>query len=67
VRPPAVCITYDAEIEPLAETVELPFVMGVLADFAGQPDPAPPELRSRRFVQADRANLDALVAACAPV
>ena len=38
-RPPRVQITYDVEIGDAVEKRELPFVVGVLADLAGQADP----------------------------
>ncbi len=37
VRPPRVHITYDVETGGAIEMKELPFVMGVLGDFTGQP------------------------------
>ena len=52
IRPPRVQITYDVEIGGAIEMKELPFVVGVLGDFSGQPDAAAaaaegPEVRSR--------------------
>ncbi len=40
VRPPRVQITYDVEIGGAIELKELPFVVGVLGDFTGNPDRA---------------------------
>ncbi len=40
VRSPRVHITYDVEIGDAIEMKELPFVMGVLGDFTGQPTEA---------------------------
>ena len=40
VRPPRVNISYDVETGGAIEMKELPFVMGVLGDFTGQPDRA---------------------------
>ena len=37
VRSPRVQITYDVEIGGAIELKELPFVVGVLGDFTGQP------------------------------
>ena len=37
VRPPRVHISYDVEVGNAIELKELPFVMGVLGDFTGQP------------------------------
>jgi len=37
VRPPRVNITYEVETGGALEVKELPFVMGVLADFSGNP------------------------------
>ena len=36
VRPPRVQLTYDVEIGDAIEVKELPFVVGVLGDFAAQ-------------------------------
>ena len=38
VRPPRVHITYDVEVGGAIELKELPFVVGVLGDFSGQPE-----------------------------
>ena len=38
IRPPRVNITYEVETGGAMEVRELPFVMGVLADFTGHPE-----------------------------
>ena len=38
VRPPRVQITYDVEVGGAIEIKELPFVVGVLGDFTGNPN-----------------------------
>ena len=44
VRRPRVHISYDVEVGNAIELKELPFVMGVLGDYTGQPtEPLPPE------------------------
>jgi len=58
VRPPRVQITYDVEIGDAIETKELPFVLGVLGDYSGQPKNPQPKLKDRKFVQIDRDNFD---------
>ncbi len=47
-------ITYDLEGDGDNRRKELPFVLGVLGDFAGKPDPPPPKLRDREFVEVSR-------------
>ena len=47
VRPPRVHVTYDVEVGDAIELKELPFVMGVLGDFTGQPTEPLPRLRDR--------------------
>ena len=37
VRPPRVQISYDVQVGDAIEMKELPFVMGVIGDFTGQP------------------------------
>lgn len=58
VRKPRVHITYDVETEGAAVKKELPFVVGVMGDFAGQNTEALKPLKDRRFVQVDRDNFD---------
>ena len=58
VRPPRVQITYDVEIGDAIEKKELPFVVGVLGDFSGQPAEPLPKLKDRKFVNVDRDNFD---------
>ena len=58
VRKPRVHITYDVETEGAAVKKELPFVVGVMGDFAGQNIEALKPLKDRRFVQIDRDNFD---------
>ena len=52
VRPPRVQLTYDVEIGDAIEKKELPFVVGVLGDFSGQPnaDKPLPKIKDRKFV-----------------
>lgn len=58
VRKPRVHITYDVETEGTAVKKELPFVVGVMGDFAGHNTEALKPLKDRRFVQIDRDNFD---------
>ncbi|WP_374316504.1 type VI secretion system contractile sheath small subunit [Aquabacterium sp.] len=68
VRPPRVQLTYDVEIGDAIEQKELPFVMGVMGDFVGQPDPDQPvtRLKDRKFVNVDLDNFDEVLAGMAP-
>ncbi|MGH6945221.1 MAG: type VI secretion system contractile sheath small subunit [Geminicoccaceae bacterium] len=66
VRPPRVQITYDVEIGDAIQTKELPFVMGVLGDFAGQPEKPLPRLKDRNFVSIDRDNFDQVLKGMQP-
>ncbi|WP_432455107.1 MULTISPECIES: type VI secretion system contractile sheath small subunit [unclassified Agarivorans] len=58
VRKPRVHITYDVETEGAAVKKELPFVVGVMGDFAGDNTTALKPLKDRRFIQIDRDNFD---------
>ena len=51
VRSPRVQITYDVEVGGAIELKELPFVVGVLGDFTGQPEQPLPRLKDRKFVE----------------
>lgn len=66
VRPPRVHITYDVEIGDAIELKELPFVMGVLGDFTGQPTEPLPRLRDRKFVEVTPDNFDDVLAGMKP-
>lgn len=68
VRPPRVQLTYDVEIGDAIEQKELPFVMGVMGDFTGQPDPDQPvaKLKDRKFVNVDMDNFDEVLSGMAP-
>ncbi|GHD56210.1 type VI secretion system contractile sheath small subunit [Jeongeupia chitinilytica] len=66
VRPPRVQITYDVEIGNAIEKKELPLVVGILADLAGNPATAPAKLGERRFVDIDRDNFNGVLDAITP-
>ena len=66
VRPPRVHVTYDVEIGDAIEMKELPFVMGVLGDFTGQPTEPLPQLRERKFTEVNPDNFDAVLAGMKP-
>src|SRR5258708_17622853 len=66
VRPPRVQITYDVEIGDAIEMKELPFVMGVLGDFTGQPEQPLPRLRDRKFVEVNPDNFDSVLEGMKP-
>lgn len=56
VRKPRVHIAYEVETGGALLQKELPFVMGVLGDFSGDPTEPLKPLRDRKFVQIDRDN-----------
>jgi type VI secretion system protein ImpB len=62
VRRPRVQITYDVETNGAMQKVELPFVVGVLADLSGQPKDPPRPLKDRKVVTIDRDNLNDVLA-----
>ena len=66
VRPPRVHITYDVETGGAIETKELPFVMGVLGDFTGQPVEPLARLKERKFVEVTPDNFDDVLAKMKP-
>ncbi|WP_309644017.1 type VI secretion system contractile sheath small subunit [Phenylobacterium sp.] len=66
VRKPRVHITYDVETEGASEVKELPFVVGVLGDFSGDPTEELKPLRDRKFVQIDRENFDQVMRRMSP-
>lgn len=58
VRKPRVHITYDVETEGATEKKEIPFVVGVMGDFSGDPTEPLKSLKDRKFIQIDRENFD---------
>jgi type VI secretion system protein ImpB len=66
VRPPRVHISYDVETGGAIELKELPFVMGVLGDFTGQPTEPLPKLKDRKFVEVTPDNFDDVLASMKP-
>lgn len=66
IRPPRVQLTYDVEKGDAIEHKELPFVVGVLGDFSGQPEEALPKIKDRKFVNVDLDNFDDVMAGTAP-
>lgn len=65
-RSPRVQIEYDVEIYGSEKKIELPFVMGVLADLSGQPTQALPSVDERKFLEIDIDNFDERMKAIAP-
>ncbi|PKO26749.1 MAG: type VI secretion system contractile sheath small subunit [Betaproteobacteria bacterium HGW-Betaproteobacteria-5] len=66
VRPPRVQLTYDVEIGDAIEVKELPFVVGVLGDFAAQTKQDQGKVRDRKFVNVDMDNFDDVIEGMAP-
>ncbi len=66
VRSPRVQITYDVEIGGAIELKELPFVVGVLGDFTGQPAQPLPKLKERKFVEVNPDNFDTVLEGMKP-
>ena len=66
VRPPRVNISYDVETGGAIEKKELPFLMGVLGDFTGQPTEPLPKLKERKFVEVTPDNFDDVLASMKP-
>jgi type VI secretion system protein ImpB len=66
VRPPRVNITYEVETGGAIEMKELPFLMGVLGDFTGQPTEPLPKLKERKFVEVTPDNFDDVLASMKP-
>ncbi|MGA3186487.1 MAG: type VI secretion system contractile sheath small subunit [Bryobacteraceae bacterium] len=66
VRPPRVHITYEVEVGDAIEIKELPFVMGVLGDFTGQPEEPLARLRDRKFTEVNPDNFDSVLEGMKP-
>jgi len=66
VRKPRVHITYEVETEGAQVMRELPFVVGVLGDFSGDPTQPLRPLSERKFIQIDRDNFNDVMARMTP-
>jgi type VI secretion system protein ImpB len=66
VRKPRVHITYDVETEGAVVEKELPFVMGVMGDFSGDPTQPLKSLKDRKFIQIDRDNFNEVMTRMTP-
>lgn len=65
-RAPRVQIEYDVELYGAEKKVQLPFVMGVLADLSGKPAEALPPVADRKFLDVDVDNFDARMKSMKP-
>jgi type VI secretion system protein ImpB len=66
VRKPRVHISYNVETEGAQIERELPFVVGVMGDFSGDPTQALRPMSDRKFTQIDRDNFNDVMARMAP-
>lgn len=66
IRPPRIQISYEVETGGAIEMKELPFLMGVLGDFSGQPAEGLPRLKDRKFIEVTPENFDETLASMKP-
>ena len=57
-RAPRVQIEYDVEVYGAAKKINLPFIMGVMADLSGNPKEPLPGVEQRKFLEIDVDNFD---------
>ena len=65
-RAPRVQIEYDVELYGAEKKIQLPFVMGVLADLSGKPAQPLPPVDDRKFLDIDVDNFDSRMKALKP-
>ena len=65
-RAPRVQIEYDLEVYGAEKKINLPFVMGVMADLSGKPAEALPAVAERKFLEIDVDNFDDRLKAAKP-
>jgi type VI secretion system protein ImpB len=65
-RCPRVQIEYDLELYGAEKKVQLPFIMGVMADLSGKPAEALPSLEERKFLEIDMDNFEDRMRAAKP-
>lgn len=65
-RAPRVQIEYDVELYGAEKKIQLPFVMGVLADLSGKPAEALAPVADRKFLEIDVDNFDSRMKSMKP-
>jgi type VI secretion system protein ImpB len=65
-RAPRVQIEYDVETYGAEKKVQLPFVVGVMADLSGKPEEPLPPIADRKFLEVDVDNFDDRMRAMKP-
>src|SRR5882672_12483791 len=65
-RAPRVQIEYDVETYGSEKKIQIPFLMGVMADLSGKPSEALPDVADRKFLDIDIDNFDARLKAMKP-
>jgi type VI secretion system protein ImpB len=65
-RAPRVQIEYDVELYGAEKKIQLPFVMGVLADLSGKSEEPLPQVADRKFLEIDVDNFDSRMKAMKP-
>lgn len=65
-RAPRVQIEYDVELYGAQKKVQLPFVMGVLADLSGKPAEPLAPVADRKFLEIDTDNFDSRMKSMKP-
>jgi type VI secretion system protein ImpB len=65
-RAPRVQIEYDVELYGAEKKIQLPFVMGVLADLSGKPAEPLAPVADRKFLEIDVDNFDSRLKAMKP-
>jgi type VI secretion system protein ImpB len=65
-RAPRVQIEYDVEVYGAEKKIQIPFVMGVMADLSGRPMEDLPPVSDRKFLEIDVDNFDSRMKAIKP-
>lgn len=65
-RAPRVQIEYDVELYGAEKKIQLPFVMGVLADLSGKPTSPLPIVEDRKFLEIDVDNFNSRMKSIKP-
>jgi len=65
-RAPRVQIEYDVELYGAQKKIQLPFVMGVMADLSGNPKEPLPQVVDRKFLEISNDNFDERLKAMKP-
>jgi type VI secretion system protein ImpB len=65
-KPPRVHITYDLEVNGALKEQDIPFVIGVMANFSGHLHKKPKKIKAQKFIEVNKENFNSVVESVSP-